>query len=132
MEVTTLGNNTITVCAKCDELIVVKGDNGFDTIRQALDSHIVANRDCKAYYDSLPTLEETLREMRAIQQAHHAGHVCVPAICACKCGCGLQVNCQDDLSDGLCWPCGLRVMRDDDDHGVTMTITTAKTDGNLP
>lgn len=117
MEIATLGHNTITVCAKCDQLISVRGADGPSLIDDAVDAHLAANAKCRHYYNSLPTLTETIAELRKIYADRHAVHTCVPAVCACKCGCGLQVKCGDDLSDGLCWSCMLRVMRDDDEHG---------------
>ena len=121
MQITTLGNNEITVCAKCDELIVVKVADAvgrFNEIRAAFDRHISENGKCKEYYDSLPTLEETLAELRRIEEERHASHICTPATCQCECGCGLQVKCYDDLSNFLCWCCELRVLRGDDEHGL--------------
>jgi hypothetical protein len=61
MEQATIGNNTVTVCPKCDEVIVVKGAYS-DKIDAAFDYHLSLYPECKKYYDewqaSLPTLEE--------------------------------------------------------------------------
>ena len=121
MQIVTLGKNTITVCANCDELIAVKTENipsGLDRVREAFDAHLSASSACGNYYDSLPTLEETIAELRKIEADRHAAHDCVTATCLCRCGCGLHVSCDSNLSDGLCWHCALRDMRGDDDHGL--------------
>ncbi len=68
MQIVTLGKNTITVCANCDELIAVKTENipsGLDRVREALDAHLSASSACRSYYDSLPTLEETIADAAA-------------------------------------------------------------------
>lgn len=121
MEVATVGNNTVTACAHCDDLIAVKAANpgdGLTLVLEAHRAHLGSKSECKAYYDSLPTLSETVAEIRKIYEDRHMDHECKPGACACKCGCGYQVDCVDDLDNKLCWSCALRVMRDDDEHGT--------------
>ena len=57
MEEAILGNNTVTVCPNCDELISVKGVYSIE-IETAIDEHMAKNAACQAYQDSLPTLAE--------------------------------------------------------------------------
>lgn len=61
MEIASLGNNHMTVCACCDRLIVVKNKDvraGSDEVSAQLTAHISGSRKCKAYYDALPTFSD--------------------------------------------------------------------------
>lgn len=58
MEVAQIGNNTVTACPSCDELIHVRGTNDLLCLERAWDLHMARNPTCKAFQEALPTLED--------------------------------------------------------------------------
>lgn len=58
MEITCLGNNTLTVCPNCDEILAVKGHYDLDELDELFDKHLSENLECQKFQDSLPSLDE--------------------------------------------------------------------------
>lgn len=64
MEIACVGNNTVTACPFCDELLVVKGDHDVIAIGEKMDEHRADSPDCDKKFNNLPTLQR-LREQLA-------------------------------------------------------------------
>lgn len=126
MELTQLGNNTITYCSHCDDLLTVKGSYDTEALKAVIDAHRKSHPECQAYYDALPTLSKSIAALRQIAIDTCAKHDCNPGPCPCICGCGIELACRNPDSWGgiLCAHCALRVIREDDEHGEPENFTT--------
>lgn len=112
MEISCMGNNTLTVCPNpdCDLLISVKGEYNMDGLDEVYKQHLVGSPMCQKYLDSLPSFAEVLKEMH--------NHECVTGNCTCVCGCTEPTGCQLVFGVALCTSCQIDEVRGGDCHEV--------------